>query len=73
MANRQEIFRKGFTYVITRRIVQRKTSTVLRVRVTAYKGMAIRSKTPEFNEYRDYASIAEGDMVYARHIDKINK
>jgi hypothetical protein len=69
-ANSKEIYRKGYTYVITRRIIQRKTSTVLRVRVVAYKGV-IAYGQPVMNEYRDYISFAEGDIIYARHIKKI--
>lgn len=72
MASTKEIYAKGYTYVITRRIIQRPTQTVLRVRVRAYRGMAIPSKKPELNEFRDYVSIAEGDAVYAGHIKKIS-
>ena len=68
--NRKEIYRKGYTYVVTRRIVQRKTETVLRVRVRACRGLLL-SGTPVLNEFRDYPSVCEGDMVFSRHIARI--
>jgi hypothetical protein len=68
--NRKEIYRRGFTYVVSRRIVQFKDKTVLRVRVAAYKGLDTRTN-PVWNEYRDYVSVAEGDSVFHKHIEKI--
>lgn len=70
-ANTREISRKGYTYIVTRRIIQRKDSTVLRVRVRGYKGFAYKGDKPVLNEFRDYVHMAEGDAVFARHIKKI--
>lgn len=69
--NRKEIYRQGFIYLVTRRIIQRRYETVLRVRVQAWKGITMRGE-PVLNEYRDYTSFAKGDMVFARHIAKIS-
>jgi len=70
-ANTREIYRKGYTYVITRRIIQRPEETVLRVRVRCYKGLACKGDTPEWNRFEDYVHLAKGDAVYAGHIRKI--
>lgn len=72
MASTKEIYAKGYTYVVTRRIIQRPTETVLRVRVRAYKGMALKGKEPALNEFRDYVHLAEGDAIYAGHIKKLS-
>lgn len=72
MASTKEIYAKGHTYVVTRRIIQRPTQTVLRVRVRAYAGMAITGKKPVLNEFRDYVHLAEGDAIYAGHIKKLS-
>lgn len=70
-ASTREIYRKGHTYIVTRRIIQRKNETVLRVRVRGYNGLAYKSSKPVLNEFRDYVHLAEGDAVFARHIAKI--
>lgn len=72
LVNTKEIYRKGHMYVVTRRIIQRKDSTVLRVRVRAWTGL-ITTGAPMLNEYRDYAGgdMARGDMVFFGHIAKI--
>lgn len=70
-ANTREISRKGYTYIVTRRIIQRRNETVLRVRVRGYKGFAYKGDTPVMNEFRDYVHVATGDAVYAGHIAKI--
>jgi hypothetical protein len=72
-ANSREIYAKGYTYVITRRIIQRPTETVLRVRVRVYKGLDThKSVKPVRNEHRDYVHLAQGDAIYAGHIAKIS-
>jgi len=70
-ASRREIYRAGYTYVVTRRIVQFRTKTVLRVRVVCYKGLALKSSTPVWNKHQDYVHLAEGDKVFHGHIAKI--
>lgn len=72
MINRKVISGKGYTYLITRRIVQRKTETVLRVRVRAYEGL-LTSGTPVENEYRDYVHVAEGDQKFHSFIKQYQK
>lgn len=71
-ANTREIARKGYTYIITRRIIQRPNQTVLRVRVRCYKGFAYKGDTPVWNKFEDYVHLAQGDAVYAGHIRKID-
>jgi hypothetical protein len=71
--NRKEISGKGHTYVITRRLIQRKTQTVLRVRVSAYKGFIYKGSEPAWTDHRDYVSVAEGDTMFARQIAHVER
>lgn len=66
----KEIYRRGYTYEVTRRVIQRSTGTVLRVRVRAWEGLLAIGK-PEMDEFRDYPRIAEGDTVFFGHINRI--
>ncbi len=70
--NRKEIVAKGHLYVVTRRIIQRKASTVLRVRVQVYKGL-IPHGDPEMNESRDYEHLGKGDAAFHRIIRQVQK
>ncbi len=74
MVNTVEISGKGCTYKITRRIIQRRTETVLRVRVQGWdRLMVCKGDEPVLNEHRDYVHITEGDAAFNRHIAKIRK
>lgn len=78
MVNRKEISGKGYVYVITRRIVQRKNETVLRVRVKAYRGsfpgegkktvpqLLAKRGDMVMNDFKDYKILAEGDAAFGR-------
>ncbi len=73
MASTKEIYGKGYTYLITRRIIQRRDSTVLRVRVSCFKGLRFSKDQPVWTDFRDFASVAEGDGQYAKQIKRIQK
>lgn len=68
---RKEIYTKGHLYVVTRRIIQRKTSTVLRVRIRAFKGGSMRGE-PQMNEYTDYGHLGEGDAAFHRIVANVH-
>lgn len=63
--NRHEIYGKGYTYVVTRRIIQRKNGTVLRVRFQAFAGV-LASGQPVVNDFRDYGHLAAGDAAFEK-------
>lgn len=73
-ANTTEIYGKGYTYIVTRRTVQTKTQTKVRVRVRCWEG-PIAFGTPLWNEFRDYGpgEWSRGDEKYDQHIKKIQK
>lgn len=70
--NRKEIYGKGYTYVITRRIVQLSTGTVLRVRVRAYKGVNT-ATSPVKNDFKDYKILVEGDAAFGRVVKQVEE
>lgn len=65
--NTREIYGRGQTYKVTRRFVTRGGVRILRVRVQGWRGMIAFGK-PEFNEFRDYEDMCEGDAMYSKHI-----
>jgi hypothetical protein len=69
MSDTREITGKGFTYVVTRRFLNKETGR-MRVRVRIYQGM-IAFGTPKVNEYRDYDNMHDGDAKFLAHINKI--
>jgi hypothetical protein len=72
--NSKELYGKGYTYKITRRTIQHKNETVIRVRVRAWAGPLCEG-TPEMNEYRDYEGkdMAMGDELFFRQIKVIQE
>lgn len=68
--NRKEMYGKGYTYVVTRRFLD-KTTGRMRVRVSAFKGLTTRDLV--WTEFRDYDDMHEGDAVFAKHIQKITR
>lgn len=73
MASTKELYGKGFTYLVTRRIIQRRDSTVLRVRVSCFKGLRFSKDQPVWTDFRDFTSLAEGDTQYQKQIKRIEK
>lgn len=71
--NTKELFGKGNTYVVTRRVIRRKSGTVIRVRVRSWPGIVAHGK-PEQNEFRDYPyHSGDGDRAFLAHIRKIQE
>lgn len=65
--NRKEIYRRGYTYIVTRRFLDKSTGR-MRVRVTAYKGLLAVTDRQMWTDYRDFDDMHEGDRIFGRHI-----
>ena len=70
MRNREEIYGKGFTYLVTRRILPGDNGR-LRVRVQMWDGFTTSDK-PVRDDYKDYDGAA-GDVAFYRLVTQITR
>lgn len=65
--NRKEVYAKGYTYVVTRRFLD-KTTGKMRVRVQIFKGIMTTADALVHNEYKDFDDMHAGDACFSKQI-----
>lgn len=65
--NRFERYTGGYTYVVTRRFLDKATGS-MRVRVRVYEGVVLNSDTIVLDQFKDFDDIHDGDACFVKQV-----
>lgn len=65
--NRFETYSRGYTYVITRRFLNRVTGE-MRVRVQIFKGVLTTKSNMISDDFRDFPDMHSGDTAFGKQV-----